>query len=107
MPLTVRPDLPAQVERAIDVVGNRVRVAALRSLTSEGPTTATELARRLDVSGPLVRKHLVALENLGVVVTTPPRREPGRLRRTYSVAPRVLQELLTELAEALRDNSAT
>jgi predicted ArsR family transcriptional regulator len=67
VPGIVRPDLPVEVERAIDALGNRVRAALLRSLLHDGPATATELAARLGLGRPLVQRHLAALEQHEVV----------------------------------------
>ena len=85
VPATVRPDLPPLVEDAVDALGNRVRVAVIQSLTTDGPTTRAELARRLDLSASLLQGHLRRLEELGVAYVSPPRSEPGRLQRRYHV----------------------
>lgn len=85
VPATVRPDLPRLVEDAVDALGNRVRVAVIRSLTQDGPTTRAELARRLELGASLLQGHLRRLEELAVVYVSPSRSEPGRLQRRYHV----------------------
>ena len=84
MPQTVRPALPEETERAIEILGNRVRVAVLRSLLTVGPSTRGQLSDRLGVSMALLQKHLAALEKLGAVSLHPPRTEPGVRPRSYS-----------------------
>jgi DNA-binding HxlR family transcriptional regulator len=84
VPQTVRPDLPKETERAIEVLGNRVRVAVLRSLLTVGSATRGQLSDRLGVSMALLQKHLAALEKLGAVTLDPPRTQPGVRPRTYS-----------------------
>ena len=101
MPSVLRPDLPSGAERAVDALGNRVKLAAVRSLVLEGPTTAVELANRLAVSVPLLRKHLVVLEELEVVSVTPPRSEPDVRRRVWAANVDVVETLVGDLAAAL------
>ncbi|MHC2187036.1 ArsR/SmtB family transcription factor [Rathayibacter agropyri] len=77
-------NLPEALDRAIDVLGNRVKIAALLALR-EGGATGTELAARLGVSQVLVRYHLVALERLGILTVQPPRTEVDVRRRYFYV----------------------
>ncbi len=101
MPSVLRPDLPSGADRAVEALGNRVKLAALRSLVVEGPTTAVELADRLAVSVPLLRKHLAVLEDLEVVSVTPPRSEQDVRRRVWTVNVTVLETLVGDLVAAL------
>jgi DNA-binding HxlR family transcriptional regulator len=99
MPRTVHPDLPDDTERAIDILGNRVRVAVIRSLLTAGPATRGTLAERLGVSASLLQKHLAALEELGAVQLTPPRSVPGVRPRFYSTD----VATISQVVEALRN----
>ncbi|MEG9227257.1 ArsR/SmtB family transcription factor [Aeromicrobium sp. Sec7.5] len=101
MSTPVRPEQPEGVDRAIDMVGNRVKVAAIRSLLVDGPATQTELAERLSVQRSLLRKHLPVLEELGVVWVHPPREETDARRRQYSIIPAELEKTLTDLRRGL------
>lgn len=99
-----RPELPSSVGQAIDVTGNRVRAVVLESLMREGPATRAELSRRLGISTSLLQAHLRTLEGLKVVYTVPARsdRESNRLRRTYHVDSKLLNELITALSSFLQ-----
>jgi DNA-binding HxlR family transcriptional regulator len=101
VPLTARPDLPDGTERAIDIFGNRVRVAVIRSLLVDGPATRGELSERLGVSMSLLQKHLAALEQLDAVTLTPPRSEPGVRPRTYGVDASTVRVALAALQRGL------
>jgi DNA-binding transcriptional ArsR family regulator len=83
------------VEQAVDVFGNRVRLAAIRSLLQDGRASRSELAERLSVSRSLLQSHLAKLEEWAVITPFPPRSEPGRLIRRYDVN--------MERVEALRE----
>jgi predicted ArsR family transcriptional regulator len=85
----------------VDVFGNRVRVAILRSLRKDGPASRAELAERLSLSSSLLQNHLGQLEKQGVLSTDPARSEPGRLRRRYIVDEVVVDALLKALVESL------
>lgn len=103
----LRPDLPDSVDRAIDVVGNRIRVLILKSILRDGPATRAELARRLDQSTSLLQAHLRTLEELRVVYVSPPRseRESNRLRRSYHLDVEMLNELMSALTAFVRPPS--
>jgi len=103
---TVRPDLPPLVDEAIDTLGNRVRVAVIRSLLQEGSATRTELSRRLGLSLSLLQNHLRKLEELAVVYTDPPRSEPGRLHRRYVLDIDRLDQLRRALTAAISPDDA-
>ncbi|AZZ56500.1 ArsR/SmtB family transcription factor [Rathayibacter iranicus] len=101
----VRPaNLTEALDRAIDVLGNRVKVAALLAL-QEGGATGTELAARLGVSQVLVRYHLVALERLGILTVEPPRSEVDVRRRYFHVDRSALACLVDALNVVLSNTS--
>jgi DNA-binding HxlR family transcriptional regulator len=102
VPATVRPQLPTRVERAIDVFGNRVRFATLRSLLQDGPATATELAARLDLSRSLLQSHLARLEELGVVVKQQPPARSDHRHRVYKAQASSIDSLASALVGSLR-----
>lgn len=101
MPNLVRPEQPEGLGRAVDALGNRVKVAAIRSLLIDGPATQTELAERLSVTRSLLQKHLHVLEELGVLKVHPARQEPDTRRRQYTVVRDVLERLLADLRQGV------
>jgi DNA-binding HxlR family transcriptional regulator len=101
VPLTARPDLPGGVDRALDILGTRVRVAVVRSLLTAGPSTRSQLSERIGISMSLLQTHLATLENLGAVELTPPRTTPGVRPRVYSVDPTIISQLVDSLKDGL------
>lgn len=98
MPEHVQPvGLPEEVDRAVQIVGNRVRVAALLMLLRVERATATEIAGQLKVGRELVRQHLIELERLRIVEVDPPR--SPEVRRHYFRVDRVA---LREVVDTLR-----
>ena len=93
----MRPDLPSDVERAIDAFGNRVRVAVVTSLRTHGPSTRTDLAARLDVSRSLLQSHMRRLVELGVLRPEPAGMQADHRRRTYRVNEGEVERLLRAL----------
>jgi ArsR family transcriptional regulator len=59
--------MPEEVQIIIDIIGNKVRTAVLRYL-SEEPRTSIELAELLEVHHASIHRHLVLLEEHGLVV---------------------------------------
>lgn len=68
-------DLPKGVRVAIDVIGNNVRTEILRVLARQ-PMTTAELAERIEIHHASVHRHLVLLEEKGLVTA-----DVGRGRR--------------------------
>jgi ArsR family transcriptional regulator, arsenate/arsenite/antimonite-responsive transcriptional repressor len=97
VPATVRPDLPPDTERAIDVFGNRVRVAVVSSLRAQGPATRTELASRLNVSRSLLQAHVRRLVALGILRPEPAGTQADHRRRVYQVDESEVERLLQAL----------
>jgi len=98
----VNPRLSSDLAAASDILGTRLRLAILESLAQRGPASRSELSRRLEVSVDSLRLHLTLLEDENVVTVKPPRNEPGRLLRRYSVNDDRLAEVLAALNRALR-----
>lgn len=71
MPRLIQPDLPTDVEMAVAFLGNRAQVEILRSLTANGPCTIGVLLSHVTMSRASLNKHLVMLENSGVVSGDP------------------------------------
>lgn len=95
---SARPvELPAELARAVETLGGRVKVLLLLSLEREGPATAAELAQRLRISPELVRHHVLPLERLGIVDVSPPRSNTEVKRRYYSVDRPALKAALGSL----------
>lgn len=102
VPRIARPNLPAPVDRAVEVFGARVRVALLRALNEHGPCTKAELNRLLGGSEANLHAHLTALEDDGVVLADPRRSdESGPITRRYSVDHGQLSALLDALGQAV------
>jgi DNA-binding HxlR family transcriptional regulator len=106
VPPTARPSLPPLVEQAVDVFGNRVRLAVIRSLLRDGRASRSELAQRLSLSRSLLQGHLARLEEWSVITPFPPRTEPGRLIRRYDVDIERVEELRDALVGELTTASA-
>lgn len=77
MPHRVRPVSEVQDLRAL---AHPLRLRVLASLRLDGPATASELARRLDVSSGLTSYHLRALADRGFVEDDPDHADAGRER---------------------------
>jgi DNA-binding transcriptional ArsR family regulator len=102
VPAPVRPDLSPDVERAIDILGNRVRLAVLRSLILDGPASRTELSQRLDISVSLLQTHMRRLMELKAVIQEPPGTDPDHRKRIYRAHNRDVDQLLKALTAAFR-----
>jgi DNA-binding transcriptional ArsR family regulator len=101
MPDRVRPDLPTEVEDAIECFGHPVRVAIMRYLHDAGAATRGEIATGLDLVPKTVQYHVTALDTLGAVEATPGRHEDRQgTRPRYSLD----QNRVTKLHDALGDN---
>jgi DNA-binding transcriptional ArsR family regulator len=98
----VNPRLSSDLAAASDILGTRLRLAILESLAQQGPASRSELSRRLEVSVDSLRLHLTLLEDEDVVTVKPPRNEPGRLLRRYSINPVRIREVLDALNRTLR-----
>lgn len=72
MPRLIHPALPEDVEMAIAFMGNRAQVEILQKLATHGPCTIGTLTEHLDMSRPSLNKHLVLLEDAGLVIGDPP-----------------------------------
>lgn len=76
---------PDDLGRALDVLSTRARVAVLLALREHGPSTPIQLAEWLGVTRTLVRHHLLALEQLGILDIHPPRAETDVRKRYFSI----------------------
>src|SRR5881394_2304715 len=102
VPTPARTDLPTNVERAIDILGNRVRVAILRSLVLGGPASRSELSQRLNLSPSLLQAHLRRLVEFGVVTQDVPGSRSDRRKRVYRTNKKDVDHLLTTLNSTFR-----
>jgi predicted transcriptional regulator len=102
VPATVRPDLPADVEHAIEALGNRVRVAMLRSLLIDGPATGTQLAERLNVGRSVLQKHLVGLEQLEAIGKAPRQVDSDRRAHVFHAKRDRIESLVAAYTRAFR-----
>lgn len=91
--LTTPPQMPPEVVRLIDAIGNHTRTEILR-LLSQQPMTAVDLAAALEVAHSSVNRSLAKLETAGLVTAdTPPGRRRGRVQNTWSTVPAQVQTL--------------
>lgn len=91
-------DLPEGVRVAIDVIGNNVRTEILRVLARQ-PMTTIELAERIQIHHASVHRHLVPLEEHGLVTADVGR---GR-RRGQTVTWRTNTEKVAEVGKVWID----
>ena len=85
-------DMPEEVLVAIEIIGNNVRTEILRRISERG-LTALELADRIGVHPASIHRHLIALEQHGLVSADV---APGR-RRGKSVTWRTETDRVTEV----------
>ena len=97
VPTPARTSLPAEVEKAVDVLGNRVRVAVLRSLLLEGPASRSELSERLSISASLLQAHLRRLTEFGIITQDAAGTRADHRKRVY----RADEKKVARLAKAL------
>lgn len=102
VPSRFRDELPAALEAAVELFSSRMKVAALKSLITDGPANRSELARRLGVPRSSLQDHLASLESLGIVRTDPGVTEPGPITRAYVVNGRRLAALLESVETELK-----
>lgn len=65
--LTKPPGQPKEVTTAIKIMGNEARTEILRRLVLEGPLTVPELAAAVGSSTMSAYRHVLALEEAGLV----------------------------------------
>lgn len=100
-----------RVDAVFSALSDATRREVMRSLSEQGPSTLAEIAARLPVTRQAVAKHLVALEDAGLVVSS----AEGRGRR-FRLTPTPMTEAMAWMAdvggewdarlEALRDHLA-
>ena len=96
-----RPQLPAHVEAAIEAFGTPVRLVVLAHLRRAGRAAVDDLATATGLGPATVRRHLDALEQLGVVAgDEPPEARHGK-RTTYSVDADRLRAMYRDLGHFL------
>lgn len=83
-----------RVDAVFSALSDPTRRAVIRSLSDDGPSTATELGDRLPVTRQAVAKHLDALEEAGLVTSV----LAGRSRR-YTLTPRPMTEAMAWMAD--------
>ena len=102
VPTPARTDLPKDVERAVDILGNRVRVAILRSLVLDGPASRSELSQRLNLSVSLLQAHLRRLAEFGAISQDPAGTRPDHRKRIYRANHKDVDQLLKALLSAFQ-----
>src|SRR5699024_616473 len=102
MPRYARPHLEPPVDDAIEVFGNRLRLALIAPLRNEGPGTRGELSRRLEASEQTVANHLRALLQHRVInADPPPELHASGQRVAYAVNERAVRRLYAALGQGL------
>lgn len=106
MPRYVRPSLSEDVEAAIEVFGNRVRVSIVGYLREYGPAARSQIAYAIGAPPYTTLRHLSALVEAGVVITDPP---PDASQRgqwvKYSLVPERITQLYAHLGTAIGEPS--
>ncbi len=77
-----------------EALADQTRRAVIEALADDGPTTLSDLARRLPVSRQAVAKHLAVLQDAGLVDSSGPVR--GRM---YSFTPKPLTDAMTWIVD--------
>lgn len=85
-----------EVLAIIDVIGNHVRTEILRRL-ARSPMTAVDLAADIDIAHSSVHRHLVHLEERGLVSADA---EPGHRRGNKGLLWATVPEKVTAMDEA-------
>jgi ArsR family transcriptional regulator len=97
--LSLPQGMTEEVAAIIEVLGNHARTEILRRLARQ-PMTAVDLAADLDVAHSSVWRHLVLLEEQGLVAADA---EPGRRRGNknvvWSTVPQRVREMGTRWIE--------
>jgi DNA-binding transcriptional ArsR family regulator len=77
-----------------EALADPTRRAVIEALADDGPTTLSDLTRRLPVTRQAVAKHLAVLQDAGLVDTSGPVR--GRM---YSFTPHPLTDAMTWIVD--------
>ena len=94
-------DQPAEIllhESWMPILTDPVRLSLLRGLCRLEVATTAELRDLSHSSDPTIRRHLAALEALGIIRERPPERDgvtPGRPAKRYMLDPGVAIRLFT------------
>lgn len=94
-----------QVQKVLDAKFHALSDATRRALVerlSREPTSVKELAQPIPMSLPTVLKHLVVLENSGIVFSE----KSGRVR-TYKLAPNAFEDMESWVDERKRNWNRT
>lgn len=87
--------MPREVLAIIDVIGNHARTEILRRL-AHSPRSAVDLAAELEVAHSSVHRHLLKLEEQGLVEADV---DPGQRRGRKTVIWRTVPERVAELGQ--------
>jgi DNA-binding transcriptional ArsR family regulator len=77
-----------------EALADPTRRAVIRALADDGPSTLADLTRQLPVTRQAVAKHLVVLQDAGLVATDGPVRG-----RRYTFTPRPLSEAMSWIVD--------
>ncbi len=94
--LSLPQGMTEEVAAIIEVLGNHVRTEILRRLAQQ-PMTAVDLAAELDVAHSSVWRHLVLLEERGLVTAdADPGRRRGNKHVVWATVPDRVREMGTQ-----------
>jgi ArsR family transcriptional regulator len=97
--LSLPQGMTEEVAAIIEVLGNHVRTEMLRRLAQQ-PMTAVDLAAELDVAHSSVWRHLVLLEERGLVIAdADPGRRRGNKHVVWATVPDRVREMGTQWIE--------
>lgn len=90
--------MPRDVARVVELISNAVRTEILRHLVPE-PLTAMELADRAGIVHSSIYRHLVLLEEYGLVVADHPQgQRGGKAKVRWSTNPERVREVAEQWA---------
>lgn len=95
---------PCPLQKAMDILGGKWKMAILCSLSMEGPTRYNELRRRMgSISNTMLAKSLKELEEDGLVVRREYLEVPVRVEYEVTDATKNLLPILSQIAHWAAD----
>lgn len=90
---------PCPLQKAMDILGGKWKMAILCSLSAEGPTRYNELRRHMgNISNTMLAKSLKELEDAGLIARKEYLEIPVRVEYTITNATQKLLPILAQVA---------
>lgn len=90
---------PCPLQRAMDILGGKWKMAILCSLTAEGATRYNRLRKRMgNISNTMLAKSLKELEDAGLIIRHEYLEVPVRVEYEITDSTRALLPILSQLA---------